>query len=336
MALLSPISGDIERSTCYITSSKELSTERLVQMFRHHPKLSHVAESHERQMLDNIQQRQILSRHELIQALSDDLPKLAEQRILLGMPLKLLVIDALTPLVQPEGKANTATLTERSQHLVEISGLLRSLAWKYNLAVLVVNHVTDVFEDNKSSSRYHEMDYKCQANWFSRTPLHLTREGVTSRKEASLGLVWANQLNARIMLSRTSQKRPLSDLESHSQPSEAPNAAKRPRLSVSVTPVKKSPQSESATNNTGLPPFPSPASAATKPLSTTPVRKFSVLYSAYGPPGTLSYVIIDSGVHALRDFSSPHPPPPPFPALPPKQETIQRPKESTPSDTTIK
>ncbi|KAF9519165.1 hypothetical protein BS47DRAFT_1388304 [Hydnum rufescens UP504] len=138
MALLSPISGDIERSTCYITSSGELPTERLVQIFKNHPKLSHVPRSHERLMLDNTQQRQITSRHQLLQALSDDLPKLAEHRILLGMPLKLIVIDALTPLVQPEGKANTAKLAERSQHLVEISGLLRSLAWKYDLAVLVL------------------------------------------------------------------------------------------------------------------------------------------------------------------------------------------------------
>ncbi|KAF9519166.1 hypothetical protein BS47DRAFT_1482159 [Hydnum rufescens UP504] len=110
------------------------------------------------------------------------------------------------------------------------------------------------------------MDYKCQANWFGRTPLHLSREGVTNRKEASLGLVWANQLNARIMLSRTSRKRPVPDIESCSGPLGNPNVAKRQRLNTPAPPETKFSESESATIITNPHLHPQPTIRRHQPL----------------------------------------------------------------------
>ncbi|KAF8324466.1 uncharacterized protein EI90DRAFT_3075474 [Cantharellus anzutake] len=230
MALLNPSSHKIERSACYISSSLEMRTERLMEIFHHHPVFASLIEPNpspptfptfwiqsDDDVLSRVWHRQVESDDELIRVLSRDLPALATgQSLPSGSPLKLV-------------ENTVAGRRRRAKVLIEIAQLLRRLAIEHSLCVLVINNVTDVFSGDDSpwdafkyprfphfsgtapgSQAIHGVweNLFCPPypNWFARTPLHLVRDGTCERqKEALLGFSWASQLNGRIMLSRTTK-----------------------------------------------------------------------------------------------------------------------------------
>ena len=242
MSLLNPDSNEIERSACYISSGFEIRTERMIQILNNHPAFTHFTNrgspspstsSNPRSLLENdvlsrVWHRQVESDDELVRLLLRELPALATRQSLPGRsPLKLVVIDSLPPLFQTE---NTSTAwKQRARVLLEVGALLRRLAIDFKLCVLVINNVTDVFSgDDRQWDAFkysrvphlprdepsgqvvrgfrNDLVYSSQANWFARTPLHLVQDGTCKRqKEALLGLSWTNQLDGRIMLSRTTK-----------------------------------------------------------------------------------------------------------------------------------
>jgi len=117
-------------------------------------------------------------------------------------PLKFVVIDSLAELFHDSAKTTTQTLVERSRRVSEISTLVHSLASKHRIAFLVLNEVTDVIVRDVPPD-CGTMSYRDQSRWFGR-PNSIPGE---DSKEASLGLVWANQVNVRIFLSRTRRRR---------------------------------------------------------------------------------------------------------------------------------
>ncbi|PSR88907.1 hypothetical protein PHLCEN_2v5056 [Hermanssonia centrifuga] len=184
-------------------------------------------------------------------------------------PVRLLVIDALTELFHSDDKVSSPTMIERSRNLVEISNRLHSIANKHRIAVVVLNEVVDVFHrDSALGALDHEVGYREQARLFNRAD-SIPGEG---QKEAALGLVWANQINARIMLSRTKRMR---YLETESR------ATKRRRLSgrASADPISTSHLEDQPTR----------------------IRRLTVIFSSVAPPASLDYIVTECGVAVLDD-----------------------------------
>ncbi|KAJ7694125.1 P-loop containing nucleoside triphosphate hydrolase protein [Mycena rosella] len=258
--------GGLSGSACYITISSKLPTSRLLQIVDAHPLLSR-----EICGLDDINTMKTPTIPVLIHVLSKILPDLVAQRVDDPelKPVKLVIIDALAELFHSSDKTTTTTLIERSQNIAEISTLLHVLASKYNLAVLVLNEVSDVFNHGESgTSSSGGLVYNQQAKWFGAAD---TVPG-ESNKEASLGLVWANQVNARIMMSRTGRRRYLEDSLQNKR--------------------QKADDGHSSGNG---------GATTNADDGAILVRRLSVVFSSVAPPSSVDYIVTAAGISVLPD-----------------------------------
>ena len=149
-----------------------------------------------------------------------------------------MVIDSITSNFRAEydrsdrGRAGPEAMARRGAQLMEVAHLLRELAWRHNVAVVVANQVADRFaapqppplppssmstsEPSDSQSALsqsleeegmegHEpMTLDHQQRWFTGWgDLPASKAATDGRlKTPSLGLVWTNQLGCRIALTR--------------------------------------------------------------------------------------------------------------------------------------
>ncbi|CAK5279544.1 unnamed protein product [Mycena citricolor] len=262
-----PSTGGVTGSACYISLSAQsrLQTSRLKQMLDARPDLSLEVCG-----LDDIHTIKSPTIPFLIQILSKILPDLIAQRAASPgcKPVKLVVLDALAELFHTSDKTSTTTLVERAQSVVEISSLLHSLASEHNVAVLVLNEVTDVFSHEDAELEFFgaELGYRQQARWFGTSASILGQ----NRKEAQLGLVWANQVNARIMLSRTGRRRYLHTVQSA-------------KFSKSADGRPLAQPTETVEDSAVL------------------IRRLSVIFSSVGPPCSLDFIVAEAGICALHD-----------------------------------
>ncbi|KAF9228038.1 hypothetical protein BS17DRAFT_694039 [Gyrodon lividus] len=180
-------------------------------------------------------------------------------------PVKLLVIDALAELFHSLGKTTTKTLVERSRRISEISNFLHILASKYRIAVLVLNEVIDVI-DREQPTGGPGVSYRDQSKWFGR-PDSIPSE---DRKEAALGLVWANQVNARIFLTRTGRRRHLEETETPNKRSAAQDGGATAQMVV--TPVDDQP---------------------------VLIRRLSVVFSSVSGPASCDYIVTEEGISVI-------------------------------------
>lgn len=206
----------------------------------------------------------------LIHVLSQILPPFINERSQGqdSKPVKLLVVDALAELFHTSNKTTTMTLVERSKNISEVSILLHALASTHRIAVLVLNEVVDVFDrDRAFNGGDGDLVYSDQSRWFSRA----NSTPGEDRKEASLGLVWANQVNARILLSRTGRRRYLDDAER--------NVSKRHKLNME--------------------PRNAPADIIGSDDQLTVIRRLSVVFSSVSRPISMDYVVTVAGISIL-------------------------------------
>lgn len=200
---------------------------------------------------------------DLTNFLSKDFPDFVESRANqpFAKPIRLLIIDALAGLYHTHQVVDSPFLKKRSRELATISSLLHILISKYGLAVVVVNEVADVINRVPPVVASHEVLYADQERLFSRA------ESIPGedKKQAALGLSWAHQINARIMLSRTDRTRCL-------EQSEMP--AKRRRL------------------NSG--------EAEPREDQPTLIRRLTVIFNPLAPPASVDYIITMSGIEVLR------------------------------------
>ncbi|VDC05362.1 unnamed protein product [Peniophora sp. CBMAI 1063] len=246
-------------STCYLTTYSGLPTPRLVEIYSEHPAFRNLRIN----ALENITTLATKSSEYLKTVLAAQLPALlADKRR--TMPVKLLVIDVLADLFSEDGKTTTSQLAERSRGLGEISALLHGLASQYGLAVVVLNRVVDVFEYTAAQGTAHELVYAEQAKLFSSG----NSVAAEQRKKAALGLVWANQVNARIMLTRTNRRRMVEGA-----------GPKRPRIS----------------DSSGRPPV---VAASDDDIL---IRRLSILFSTVSPPSSTDFIVTQRGVELLAD-----------------------------------
>lgn len=253
--------GGISGSACYITIASHLQTSRLQQILDAHPLLSPSFCA-----FSDVQTVQTPTIPRLIHVLSTFLPQYINtpSNNQTSKPLKLLVIDALAELFHSVGKTTTKTLVERSRQISEISSHLHLLASKYRIAVLVLNEVIDVIDRDQPPGN-DAMSYRNQSKLFGRAD-SIPDE---ARKEAALGLVWANQVNTRIFLTRTRRRRYLDEGE---------------------TPKKRSAVGKVSTSQVAI-----------TPLDDQPVlvRRLSTIFSSVASPASCDYIVTTEGISVI-------------------------------------
>lgn len=253
--------GGASGAACFLSTSWTLPTNRLVEIIDNHPSLSPSLCG-----LADIHTMKTPTIPLLLRALSQTFPAFLEGLKMnpRAKPVKLIVIDAITELFHSDEQVSSATLAERSKNLNEIATLLHALAHKHGLAVVVLNEVSDVIDrEPPPDRRPHEVSYRDLARLFNRADSIPAEKS----KEAALGLVWANQINARIMLTRTDRVRTVDDVEYR--------PAKRRRVGDA------------------------PESVASDPEPVR-VRRLSVIFNSLAPPASLDYIITQGGFVALE------------------------------------
>lgn len=225
------------------------------------------------------------------------------------LPISLIVIDSIGALFRASYDSNQGGLSQRSRMLCVLADRLKYLAHKYNIAVVVINQVSDVFGsaplldgpsrfsrpnspalDNGRGSPILDnvqptMTYKVQSQYFSGQTKSLA-------KEASLGLVWANAVNVRIMLSRTGRRRPL-------DAQDLTRRIKRPRT-VDGRYRQDLQQEEQSRRKEVLAHDPSAIEESAEPhWEATLIRRMSLVFSPLSKQDSIDYVILQSGIHSL-------------------------------------
>lgn len=263
--------GGISGSTCYITTKNELETRRLVALRDAHPLLSPSVCT-----LDDIQTVKATTVPLLQMVLKEMLSELIVSRNadLEKKPVKLVVLDSITDFF-PSEKTSSTTLAERSKSLTEIAASLHRIARHHQIAVIVLNGIGEVFSyegrsDDGGMGSQKDLIYRDQSQWFSRA--HSIYE--ERKREASLGLVWANQVNVRVMFTRTTRQRLLKELE---EPT-----AKRRRID--------SPSGSSSQSNS----VPSPSITQDAVL----LRRLTVIFSSVAEPGSADFMLTEAGLCA--------------------------------------
>jgi len=280
---LPPELGGLSGSTCYLTTDMELETRRLDELSRTHPLL---VTSSTRCTLDDINTIRTPTVDLLANVLRTSLPQFIEASSAPGRrPVKLLVIDSIADLFLALEKTTTATLVERSRNLNELSLLLHSLASKRQIAVVVINRAQDIFDWSSNGvqdggNTPGQLVYREQSRWFgSADSIHEERA-----KEAMLGLAWANQINVRIMFTRTSRERRIEDIRDAEE-----RSSKRRRVSLGHF---ANVRSSSSSSSPGL------LAVSTEKIL---VRRMTVVFSSVSPSCSLDFIITPEGVFGLGD-----------------------------------
>lgn len=252
--------------------------------------------------MDNVHSCSTTTIPALVAALRVALPQLCSQvdkaqgRL---KPVRVLIIDSLGSLFHSPDKTTTATLVERSKILSEIGQLLHSFASSNEAAVIIINQVTDIFQplnDYPATPNPSGTDnatigliYRDQAVWFNRTPLE---HGYPPR-EATLGLIWANIVNTRIMISRTRRRM---------RPNDEQRTSKR----------RKGIDGDSVVPKTVLA-FSGYFDGLDEDMEGdigNAIRKLSVIFSSHCGPRTMEFVVVKEGIRVI-DTNSNQPSPPP-------------------------
>ncbi|XP_065850516.1 DNA repair protein XRCC3 homolog [Euphorbia lathyris] len=105
------------------------------------------------------------------------------------LPIRLIVIDSVAALFRSEFENTPSDLKKRSSLFFKISGKLKALARRFNLAVVVTNQVMDFVGSGEEVNGVRIGNLSC-----------LFTSG--RRVCAALGLAWANCINSRLFLSR--------------------------------------------------------------------------------------------------------------------------------------
>ena len=303
---LPPELGGLSGSTCYLTTDLELETRRVDELSRTHPLLT---SSSVQCTLDDINTIRTPTVELLAKVLRTSLPQFIAASSAPGQrPVKLLVIDSSADLFLALERTTTATLVERSRKLNELSSILHSLASNHQIAIVVINRAQDVFEWSNGGvpdggSELGQLVYREQSRWFgSADSMHEERA-----KEAMLGLAWANQINARIMFTRTSRERRIEDICGAEE-----RGSKRRRVSLDRF------------ANVGSSPSPLDPGSSAVSMEKIQVRRMTVIFSTVSPPSSVDFIVTPGGVFGLEDSLTTGPSNPSPQRVPPVDTTVPR------------
>lgn len=259
--------GGLSASCCYLTTSAKLPTRRLYDMANSEdPVLSSFCG------LNDVHTMSVPTVETLHEILAITLPQFIQNQTSKpgAKPVKLLVIDALGELFHSNNKTTSATLIERSKDIASISANLHKLASIYNLAIVVLNEVIDRFDQPNGDPNDHAgILYSSQSRWFNTAEFFGERT-----KEASLGLTWANQVNTRIMLTRTGRRKYFDEQ----------NLPKRRRIYSSPSDAEPSPR---------------PLNNQEEEQSIS-LRRLTIIFSNVTSPVALDYIVTSRGITMLE------------------------------------
>ena len=255
--------GGLAGSTCYLTTSSKLPTARLLQISQSHKLLLPSFCS-----LEDVHTISIPTSDFLQHVLTTLLPSfIQKQETIQGKkPVKLVIIDALAELFHGIGKTTTSTLVERKQSIARISASLHEIASSYNVAMVVLNEVVDNFDHHLGSRVPGEMTYNKQHS--------RTLEGFDEKKKAALGPAWTNQVNAKIMLSRTGRRKQLQDED---------------------FPPKRRQLLESSDNQNQS------SRISLDDQEPTLIRRLRIIFSSVCAPASLDFIVSECGISVLQD-----------------------------------
>ncbi|KAL5529425.1 hypothetical protein ACEPAG_5410 [Sanghuangporus baumii] len=271
---LRPMLGGLLGSACYLSTHTKLATQRLSQLIQDHPLLSPSICG-----LSGIHTVAVPTIELLIRTLTVTFPALLE--VLHGnperKPVKLVVIDSISALFHTSGKPSSSALFERSRALSELSRVVHEIAARHNIAFIIINEVMDVFNDYYSNNQgpvsTDDILYRDQARWFGSAHSHPAE----STKEACLGLVWANQVNVRIMLTRTNRRR---YLDEPGPPTKRRQKEGNLAASEAVQDTRES--------DDGI-------------AQSIVIRRLSVVFSSVSPPASVDFIVTNTGISAVHD-----------------------------------
>jgi len=258
--------GGLAGSACYLTTSSKLPTARLLQISQTHELLSPSFCS-----LEHVHTISIPTSDFLQLVLTTILPSFIQEQETTQRkkPVKLVIIDALAELFHSMGKTTTNTLVERKQNIAKISASLHEIASSYNIAIVVLNEVVDNFDQEHPGSRVPgEMTYKQQTRGFNDV------DSSDGKKKAALGPAWTNQVNAKIMLSRTGRRK-------HLQDEDFP-----PKRRQLLEPFDNQNQ---------------PSRTSIDNQEPTLVRCLRVVFSSVSAPASLDFIVSECGISVLQD-----------------------------------
>lgn len=212
-AQLPPPHG-LSRSSIYISTESPLNTTRLHQILSTHPFYTSLAPS-SLPSLDNIHTLPVTDLESQDHILTFQIP-LAVRRFNAG----LIIIDSVAANYRAEHSTSSTGLAERALELSKLGSLLRRIAREENVAVVVTNQVSDRFDDREgvptqgtSSSPWTQhphlhldtimsLDYQSRffTGWGNETPNWTRSQQREDLKTPALGLAWANQIAARVVL----------------------------------------------------------------------------------------------------------------------------------------
>ncbi|EXJ93302.1 hypothetical protein A1O1_01694 [Capronia coronata CBS 617.96] len=215
------------KGAIYVSTEAPLNTSRLKQMLYSHPGYESM-EPEDRPSLDYVHTIATNDLEAQEHILRYQLP-VAVQRFKIG----LVVLDSVAANFRAEHETRTpAGLAERAVELVKLGAMLRRVAIENQVAIVVTNQVSDRFDDPKNVLRssspatasspalagpnvppgmatirqeVQSLDYQQQffTGWGD------DRQGQGTRgqyKNPALGLAWANQISARIVLKMESER----------------------------------------------------------------------------------------------------------------------------------
>ncbi|ETN44235.1 uncharacterized protein HMPREF1541_10786 [Cyphellophora europaea CBS 101466] len=215
-----PVPQGLGKGALYISTEDPLNTVRLAEILQSHPYYAQLPDS-DIPSFDRIHAKTVTNLAVQQQLIEFQLP-IAVERLDIG----LIILDSVAANFRADRDvATTNGLVDRAVDLAKVGGILRRLAVEKNIAVVVANQVSDRFAESlfqpsqdlmRSSSpsssvatpsqlgsRRSERDSKMTLDHQSRfftgwgdKPAYMHQE----LKAPALGLAWANQIDARIVL----------------------------------------------------------------------------------------------------------------------------------------
>ena len=175
--------GGLDGCGIYLNSESALPSSRLTQIMEAY-KLKHPwTKSFE--FRDSIFIEQLKDLDNQQEVIFEKLPQiLAAQK-----NVKLLIIDSIAALLRVEYTNSSEDMKARSVFLANLSIHLKKLSDAYGMPVVVMNQVSDAFQDASDES-------------YAKYQLSQTRISSGKAKIPALGLFWSHCINTRIFLTR--------------------------------------------------------------------------------------------------------------------------------------
>ena len=173
-AQLTPENGGIAANCVYISTESEFSENRLEQFADELINKKIKGFTQFKDFSDNILVNQATTLKSLEEVFFDSLPKVLE----LNKNIRLVILDSIASIYRVEFGLND--LIQRSDSMFKLAVQMKSLAYKYDFAMVVVNQVSAVF-DEKSSEKV----------------------------QPALGLSWSSCVDTRLMIKKKTQKHPI-------------------------------------------------------------------------------------------------------------------------------